>query len=69
MRTHGEMVISTETDFSGDGVLVDSRHALIFLEIIANMFVADFQSNSSPVLILFQYSDGSKRVHLAKLVI
>ena len=30
-RTHGEMVISTEPDFSGDGVFVDSRHALILL--------------------------------------
>ena len=30
-RTHDEMVISTETDFSGDGVFVDSRHALILL--------------------------------------
>ena len=30
-RTHGEMVISTKTDFSGDGVFVDSRQTLILL--------------------------------------
>ena len=30
-RTHGEMVISTETDFEGDGVFVDSRQTLILL--------------------------------------
>ena len=31
MHTHGEMVISTETDFYGDGVFVDRRRALILL--------------------------------------
>ena len=30
-RTHDEMVISTEADFYGDGVFVDSRQALILL--------------------------------------
>ena len=30
-RTHGEMVITTEINFDGDGVFVDSRQALILL--------------------------------------
>ena len=30
-RSHGEMVISTETDFEGDGLFVDSRQALMLL--------------------------------------
>ena len=33
------------------------------------MIVGDFQSKSIPVHKLFQYSGGSKRVHLTKLVI
>ena len=33
------------------------------------MFVGDSQSKSIPVHKLFQYSGGSKRVHLTKLVI
>ena len=33
------------------------------------MLVGDFQSKSSPVHKLFQYSGDSKRVHLTKLVI
>ena len=62
------MVISTETDFYGGGVFVDSRHALILLWIIPNMRVGDFQSKSSPVDKLFQYSGGSKRVYPTKFV-
>ena len=67
-RTHGEMVISTETDFSGDSVFVDSRQALMLLWIIPNMLVGDFQSKSIPVHKLFQNSGGSKRLHFTKLV-
>ena len=67
--TYGEMVFSTETDFQGDGVFVDSRQALILLWIIPTMPVGDTQSKSIPVHKLFQYSDGSKRVHLTKWVI
>ena len=58
------MVISTKTDFDGDGVFVDSRQALILLQIIPNMLVGDFQSKSIPVQKFCQYSGGSKRVHL-----
>ena len=63
------MMISTETDFEGDGVFVDSRQTLILLWIIPNMLVGDSQSKSFPVHKLFQYIGGSKRVHLTKLVI
>ena len=63
------MVISTETDFKGDGVFVDSRPALILLWIISSTLVGDFQSKSIPVHKLFKYSGGSKIVDLTKLVI
>ena len=65
-HTHGEMVISTDTDFPGDGGQSTRAHIVIN---IPNMLVGDFQSKSNPVHQLFQYSDGTKRVHLTKLVI
>ena len=63
------MVISTEADFQGDVVFVNSRQALMLLWIIPSMLVGDFQSESIPVHKLFQCSGGSERVHFTKLAI